>query len=272
MAEVYRKRDARFGAGLEGSFPSFGETSLVVLTLRCQIGNGEETAEWAYRGMTQGATTLLASSRHFSAGRGNTRILYWWNVPLVPDYKNIPWKIPLMSNSQNPKWYSLSYRIFLWFYWSFYFLSILLYSLLDIFHITAATVSLDSSGRATNGTQSTLLLQSCVRGTKKSFKTGTTTRTSTYELLLLLQQLAVKKILRYIVLQETISRHLEKHLQFSTTRSRWKKISETAVTLPQSSVECTKEPISALYQIMDLWQNSELEQNYEISLGGKNER
>ena len=41
----YKERDARFGAGLEGSFSSFGETSLVVLTLRCQIGNGEETAE-----------------------------------------------------------------------------------------------------------------------------------------------------------------------------------------------------------------------------------
>ena len=39
------KGDARFGAGLEGSFSSFGETSLVVLTLRCQIGNGGEAAE-----------------------------------------------------------------------------------------------------------------------------------------------------------------------------------------------------------------------------------
>ena len=39
------ERDARFGAGLEGSFSSFGETSLVVLTLRCQRGNGGETAE-----------------------------------------------------------------------------------------------------------------------------------------------------------------------------------------------------------------------------------
>ena len=37
MAEVYRKGDARFGAGLEGSFSSFGDTSLVVLTLRCHI-------------------------------------------------------------------------------------------------------------------------------------------------------------------------------------------------------------------------------------------
>ena len=37
MAEGYRKGDARFDAGLEGSFSSFGETSLVVLTLRCQI-------------------------------------------------------------------------------------------------------------------------------------------------------------------------------------------------------------------------------------------
>ena len=45
MAEVYRKGDARFGAGLEGSFSSSGETSLVVLTLRCQIGNGGEAAE-----------------------------------------------------------------------------------------------------------------------------------------------------------------------------------------------------------------------------------
>ena len=45
MAEVYRKGDARFGAGSEGNFSSFGETSLVVLTLRCQMGNGGETAE-----------------------------------------------------------------------------------------------------------------------------------------------------------------------------------------------------------------------------------
>ena len=34
------KRDARFGAGLESSFSSFGETSLVVLTHRCQMLNG----------------------------------------------------------------------------------------------------------------------------------------------------------------------------------------------------------------------------------------
>ena len=46
-------------------------------------------AEWAYGGMTRGATTLLASSRHFSDTRGNTRIPYSWNDPLVPDYKNI---------------------------------------------------------------------------------------------------------------------------------------------------------------------------------------
>ena len=39
------ERDARFAAGLESSFSSFGETSLVVLTLRYQIGNGGETAE-----------------------------------------------------------------------------------------------------------------------------------------------------------------------------------------------------------------------------------
>ena len=41
------KRDARFGAGLESSFSSFGETSLVVLTHRCQMGNGGEAAEGA---------------------------------------------------------------------------------------------------------------------------------------------------------------------------------------------------------------------------------
>ena len=37
-----KKGDARFGAGLEGSSSSSGETSLVVLTLRFQIGNGGE--------------------------------------------------------------------------------------------------------------------------------------------------------------------------------------------------------------------------------------
>ena len=41
------KRDARFGAGLESSFSSFGETSLVVLTHSCQMGNGGEAAEGA---------------------------------------------------------------------------------------------------------------------------------------------------------------------------------------------------------------------------------
>ena len=41
------KRDARFGAGLEISFSSFGETSLVVLTHSCQMGNGGEAAEEA---------------------------------------------------------------------------------------------------------------------------------------------------------------------------------------------------------------------------------
>ena len=43
----YKEKDARFGAGLEGSFSSFGETSLVVLTHRCQMGNGGEAAEGA---------------------------------------------------------------------------------------------------------------------------------------------------------------------------------------------------------------------------------
>ena len=43
----YKERDARFGAGLESSFSSFGETSLVVLTHRCQMGNGGEAAEGA---------------------------------------------------------------------------------------------------------------------------------------------------------------------------------------------------------------------------------
>ena len=43
----YIEKDARFGAGLESSFSSFGETSLVVLTHRCQMGNGGEAAEGA---------------------------------------------------------------------------------------------------------------------------------------------------------------------------------------------------------------------------------
>ena len=43
----YKERDARFGAGLESSFSSFGETSLVVLTHRCQMLNGGEAAEGA---------------------------------------------------------------------------------------------------------------------------------------------------------------------------------------------------------------------------------
>ena len=43
----YKKRDARFAAGLESSFSSFGETSLVVLTHRCQMLNGGEAAEGA---------------------------------------------------------------------------------------------------------------------------------------------------------------------------------------------------------------------------------
>ena len=43
----YKKRDARFGAGLESSFSSFGETSLLVLTHRCQMLNGGEAAEGA---------------------------------------------------------------------------------------------------------------------------------------------------------------------------------------------------------------------------------
>ena len=43
----YKERDARFGAGLESSFSSFGETSLLVLTHRCQMLNGGEAAEGA---------------------------------------------------------------------------------------------------------------------------------------------------------------------------------------------------------------------------------
>ena len=43
----YKERDARFGAGLESSFSSFVETSLVVLTHRCQMLNGGEAAEGA---------------------------------------------------------------------------------------------------------------------------------------------------------------------------------------------------------------------------------
>ena len=41
------------GAGLEGSFFSFEETSLVVLNLRCERNRGK-AAERAYGGMTQG--------------------------------------------------------------------------------------------------------------------------------------------------------------------------------------------------------------------------
>ena len=43
----YKERDARFAAGLESSFSSFGETSLVVLTHRCQMLNGGEAAKGA---------------------------------------------------------------------------------------------------------------------------------------------------------------------------------------------------------------------------------
>ena len=35
------------------------------------------------------SSTFLALSRYFSARRGNTRIPYSWNVPLVPDYNSI---------------------------------------------------------------------------------------------------------------------------------------------------------------------------------------
>ena len=88
-----RKGNAGIGAGLEGSFFSFEETSLVVLNLTCERGIEGKAAEWAYGGMTQGASTLLptllALSRYFSARRGNTRIPYSWNVPLVLGYKSI---------------------------------------------------------------------------------------------------------------------------------------------------------------------------------------
>ena len=40
-----KKGDARFGAGLEDSFSSSGETSHVALTHRCQIGNRGEAPE-----------------------------------------------------------------------------------------------------------------------------------------------------------------------------------------------------------------------------------
>ena len=76
--------------------------------------------------MTQGATTLQASSRHFSHTRGNTRIPYSWNILWC-----------LTTGIFYPKFHYISYRIFLWIYWSFYDLSDLLYSLLDILHITS---------------------------------------------------------------------------------------------------------------------------------------
>ena len=59
MAEVYRKGDARFGTGLEGSFFSLYETSLVILNLNRERGMEGKVAEWAYGGMTQGAQRSL---------------------------------------------------------------------------------------------------------------------------------------------------------------------------------------------------------------------
>ena len=58
-------------------------------------------------------------------------------------------------------------------------------------------------------------------------------------------------------------KRVEPHFQILATRSASKEGTETAVALPHSW-ECTKEPISALCQIMVVRESSELEQNYGI--------
>ena len=70
-----RKGNAGIGAGLEGSFFSFEETSLVVLNLRCE---GEMEGRLQSEPMGGWLKELKAPcpSRHFSARRGNTRIPY----------------------------------------------------------------------------------------------------------------------------------------------------------------------------------------------------
>ena len=54
-----REGNARIGAGLEGSFFSFGETSLFVLNLSCERGIEGRLQSEPMGGMTQGAQRSL---------------------------------------------------------------------------------------------------------------------------------------------------------------------------------------------------------------------
>ena len=70
----YKERDARLGAGLESSFSSFGETSLVVLTHRWRGG---------CRGSLSCRGSLTCRVSLWEHDSRNTRIPYSWNVPLT---------------------------------------------------------------------------------------------------------------------------------------------------------------------------------------------
>ena len=88
--------------------------------------NGGKTAEWAYGGMTQGASKLLAypdispldDEKHVFP----TLRTFLWYLPRINWRIVLPYKSILHCHgvsgkvlcSRNPKWYSIPYRIFFW--------------------------------------------------------------------------------------------------------------------------------------------------------------
>ena len=77
-------------------------------------GEGCRVSLW---GHDSRSSKLLALSRHSYARRGNTRIPYYWNVPLVLGYESILHCHGVSDKvlySRNPKKYSIPYRIFFW--------------------------------------------------------------------------------------------------------------------------------------------------------------
>ena len=78
--------------------------------------NGGQGCRVSLWGHDSRSSALLASFRHFSPRRVNTRIPYSWNVPLVPDDESVLHCHGVSDKVlcfRNPKQYSIPYRIFL---------------------------------------------------------------------------------------------------------------------------------------------------------------
>ena len=123
--EVYKK-------GTQGSVLLRGQLLFFCGHFSCCIKpqmserNGGKTAEWAYGGMTQGASKRLAypdiSPLHDDKHVFTTLRTFLWYLPRINWRIVLPYKSILHCHgvsgkvlcSRNPKWYSIPYRIFFW--------------------------------------------------------------------------------------------------------------------------------------------------------------